>query len=201
MTFTPWRRVYSILGDCSCEESALQANSISRRDFMKLYGAATVALSAILASEPTTLGSAQAGLPALALAGWPARTEWPLLVQTAPVTDEDAANPNSAVACELASAAPASTVILGEMGAVPACILVGAGEAVTWINTTTSDVSIRPADWSLISEDLSAVLNTVEVPAQGAATARVIHAGRIDYSAPELLQIRGTILVLGRGAA
>jgi hypothetical protein len=42
----------------------------------------------------------------------------------------------------------------------------------------------RRADDQFATEDVSATFNTVEVPTQGLASVRVIHAGRIEYTAP-----------------
>jgi plastocyanin len=121
------------------------------------------------------------------------------VAQSMPTADEDATDANSGGFCGPTMAAETSTMALGELRVVPDCIIVSAGDVVRWVNPTDTDISIRTADDLLTSEDLSQILNTVEVPAQGEATARAIRAGVIEYSAPDAPQIKGTILVLGRG--
>jgi len=133
--------------------------------------------------------------PGLALAGQAS------FAQT--LSRDNAENREAATAevCDLRAAVPTATVTLGEIGVVPACVVVSAGDLVTWVNATSTEISIHTADDQLASGDLSATFCIVDIPAQGEAAVRLIHAGRVAYSAPENPVISGTILVLGRGAA
>jgi hypothetical protein len=132
--------------------------------------------------------------PALALAGRA------FAAQDVPGAGEDSAGPDWSVGCDVGTAVRTSIVTLSDTGAVPVCIVVGQGDLVKWVNPSGIEISVGTSDDLLASEDLSETFDRVVIPAQGEATVRVIHAGRVDYSAPEFPLISGTILVLGRGA-
>ena len=104
-------------------------------------------------------------------------------------------------ACDGTTTMRTTTITLNDSGVEPSCIVVSAGDLVTWVNPTLVPIVIQTADDQFATEDVSATFSTAEVPAQGQATVRVLHAGRIEYRASEHPEISGTILVLGRGAA
>jgi hypothetical protein len=56
---------------------------------------------------------------------------------------------------------------------------------VIWLNPTATPVAIEATDDQFTIEDGSATFSTVEVPAGGQVTVRVLHPGRIDSTAPE----------------
>jgi hypothetical protein len=113
-----------------------------------------------------------------------------------------AADPDAPAACDLASAVRTATITFGEAGVLAApCIVVSAGDLVTWVNPLATPIAIQADDDQFFTEDMSTGLSTLEVPAQGTLTVRVIHAGRIDYAAPDRPGFQGTILVLGHEAA
>ena len=118
-----------------------------------------------------------------------------------PASQAGAADSRSPAACDVSTAPRTGTITLDETGVGAPCIVVSAGDLVTWVNLTAAPIVIQTADDEFATEDVSAVFSTVEVPALGQATVRVIHAGRIDYTAPDHPGLSGTILVLGRGAA
>ena len=118
-----------------------------------------------------------------------------------PASQAGAADGHSPAACDVSTAPRTGTITLDETGVGAPCIVVSAGDLVTWVNLTAAPIVIQTADDEFATEDVSAVFSTVEVPALGQATVRVIHAGRIDYTAPDHPGLSGTILVLGRGAA
>lgn len=99
--------------------------------------------------------------------------------------------------CELASAVRTTTIRLDPTGVSPRCIVVSAGDLVTWVNPLSQPVTIQAADDQLFTVDATTGLSELEVPAQGAATVRVIHAGRVEYAAAGQPEVSGTILVLG----
>ena len=103
--------------------------------------------------------------------------------------------------CDGSTALRTATVILDETGVSTPCIVVSAGDLVTWVNPTAASIAIQAADDEFSTQDVSAAFGSVEVPAQGQVTLRVIHAGRIDYTLADQPGTSGTILVLGRGAA
>jgi hypothetical protein len=109
--------------------------------------------------------------------------------------------PYAPAPCDLASAVQTATVTLGQSDVTPPCIVVTAGDLVTWVNPLDAPISIRTGDNQVFTEDVVVALSTVDVPAQGAVTVRVIHAGRIDYAAPDRPGLCGTILILGHEAA
>jgi hypothetical protein len=94
-----------------------------------------------------------------------------------------------------------STITLDAAGVSPPCILVGAGDLITWVNRTTAPIDVRAANDQFFDEDVSAGFSTLRVPAGGQARVRLIHAGRVDVAALSHPGVTGTILVLGRGAA
>jgi hypothetical protein len=118
-----------------------------------------------------------------------------------PTSEGGAAGRDWLVACDSPTVVKTATITLGETGVTAPCIVVSAGDLVTWANPTTAPIVIQAADDQFSTEDVSAAFSTVEIPAQGQTTVRVIHAGRIEYTAPDHPGIGGTILVLGRGAA
>jgi hypothetical protein len=103
--------------------------------------------------------------------------------------------------CEVSTALRTGTITLDETGVREPCVVVSAGDLLTWVNPTTARIVIQTAGDQFATQDVSTSFNTVEVPAAGQATVRVIHAGRIAYTARDQPGISGTILVLGRGAA
>ncbi len=120
---------------------------------------------------------------------------------TAPTCTNTAADRDWSTTCDDPTAARSATIVLGEAGVAAPCVVVSAGDLVTWLNPTTTPVTIQTADDQFATEDASATFKTIELPAQEQVTVRVLHAGRIDYTAPGRPEISGTILVLGRGAA
>jgi hypothetical protein len=118
-----------------------------------------------------------------------------------PTSEGGAAGRDWPVGCVFPTVVKTATITLRETGVTAPCILVSAGDLVTWGNPTAAPIVIQTAGGQFSTEDVSAVFSTVEIPAQGQTTVRVIHAGRIEYAAPDHPGISGTILVLGRGAA
>ena len=110
-------------------------------------------------------------------------------------------DPEWSVACDGPAAVQTATITLGAAGVAPPCVIVSAGDLLTWRNPTTTPVVIQTADDQFATEDVSTTLNTVAVPAGGQVTVRVLHAGRIAYTAADHPEISGTILVVARGAA
>jgi len=104
-------------------------------------------------------------------------------------------------ACELASAVRTTTIHLDPAGVSPRCIVVSAGDLITWVNPLSEPVTIRAADDQFFTVDATTGLSELEVPGQGVATVRVIHAGRVEYAAAEQPEVSGTILVLGHESA
>ena len=119
------------------------------------------------------------------------------------ITTSDAgdATRSSPAACDFPTATPTATITLGAEGASPSCVVVGAGDLVTWVNPTTAPIAIRSDDDQFYTEDVSVGFSTVEIPARGQVRVRLIHAGRVVYAALNHPGTGGTILVLGRGAA
>jgi hypothetical protein len=119
-----------------------------------------------------------------------------------PTTSEaSAADDQSPETCEVSTAARTGTITLNETGVGTPCIVVSAGDLVTWVNPTPVPIVVQTAGDQFATQDVSAVFSSLEIPAQAQATARVIHAGRIAYTALDRPGVCGTILVLGRGAA
>jgi hypothetical protein len=118
-----------------------------------------------------------------------------------PARQVGAADDQMPAGCDVSTALRTGTITLDETGVGAPCIVVSAGDLVTWVNLTATPLVIQTADDEFATADVSAMFSTVEVSAQGQATVRVIHAGRIDYTAPDHPGMSGTILVLGRGAA
>jgi plastocyanin len=112
------------------------------------------------------------------------------------VTDASAAD-----ACDLASAVPNDTITFGQADVSPSCLLVSAGDLVTWVNPLATPITIQAGDDQFFIEDLGAAVGSLDVPAQGMVTVRVMHAGRIDYAARDRPGLEGSILVLGHEGA
>jgi plastocyanin len=123
-----------------------------------------------------------------------------LLMATTDPFDRPGTSPGQG-ACELATAVPTTTIRLEATGVSPRCIVVSAGDLVTWVNPLSAPVTVRAADDQLFTEDVSSGLTELEVPPHGSSTVRVIHAGRVEYTAPDQPEVSGTILVLGHGSA
>jgi plastocyanin len=117
-----------------------------------------------------------------------------------PMGGEGAADREWSVGCDFATAVKTGTITLGEVDVATPCIVVSAGDLVTWVNPTGTTVAVETGD-QFSTEDVSTAFSTLEVAAHGQVTVRLIHAGLIEYSASDHPGVRGTILVLGRGAA
>ena len=118
-----------------------------------------------------------------------------------PMGEDGATHSDWSVGCDFGTAVKTGTITLGGIGDAAPCIVVSAGDLVTWMNPTDTTMAIQAGDDQFSTEDVSSAFGTLEVPAHGEVTVRLIHAGRIDYTAPDHPEISGTILVLGRGAA
>ena len=128
----------------------------------------------------------------------------------APAPSRDAGSPadssgallsESPEACAAPTVGQTASIALGEAGATPACVVVGAGDLVTWLNQTTAPLVLVADSDEFASEDASAVFAAVAVPPLGRVTVRMRHAGRVAYAASGQPGVGGTILVIGRGAA
>ena len=115
--------------------------------------------------------------------------------------EEGPADRDWSVKCDFATAVKSGTITLGEVDVAPTCIVVSAGDLVTWVNPTDMTMAIQAGDDQFSTEDMSSAFSSLEVAAHGQVMVRLIHAGLIEYSAPDHPGISGTILVLGRGAA
>ena len=118
-----------------------------------------------------------------------------------PATSAGSGSTDATGACELASAVRTTTIRLDPAGVSPRCIVVSAGDLVTWVNPLSEPVTIQAADDQLFTVDATTGLSELEVPAQGAATVRVIHPGRVEYEVTEQAGVSGTILVIGHESA
>ena len=101
--------------------------------------------------------------------------------------------------CDFATAVKSGTITLGEVDVAPTCIVVSAGDLVTWVNPADMTMAIRADDHQFSTEDMSSAFSNLEVVALGQVTVRLIHSGLIEYGAPGHPGISGTILVFGRG--
>ena len=185
----------------------------------KLSAAAAMILVVLAAVLPSTGGAQQdddaeatAGTasvaPSLPLAGYDG-TRAPPTVQdgglwsegASPMGEEGATDRDWSVGCDFGTVVKTGTITLGEVDVATPCILVSAGDLVTWVNPTGTTVAIQAGDDQFSTEDMSAAFSTLEVGAHAQVTVRLIHAGRIEYTSPDHPGISGIILVLGRGAA
>jgi plastocyanin len=147
-----------------------------------------------------------AGQTALARAIVPDEEGFPLMPSSTPpksdpTSEATSVDRDASAPCDPSTAVRTSTITLDAAGASPSCILVGAGDLITWVNRTASSIDVRASNDQFFDEGVSAGFSTLRVPAGGQVRVRLIHAGRVDFAAPSQPGVRGTILVLGRGAA
>jgi hypothetical protein len=104
-------------------------------------------------------------------------------------------------ACDLTTAVKTSTITVETGGVSAPCVLVSAGDLVTWVNATTAPIEVRTGDDRFFTEDVSDGFSAVRVPTGGQVRVRLIHPGRVGYTVSSPPGGGGTILVLARGAA
>ena len=161
-----------------------------RRRVEKLSVAAAVIVLALVAVLPST-GGAQQGDDADSVARTASAAPSLPLVRhdglrsegARVMGEEEAADRDWPVKCDFATAVRS------------------AGDVVTWVNPTDMTMAIQAGDDQFSTEDMSSAFSSLEVAAHGQVMVRLIHAGLIEYNAPDHPGISGTILVLGRGAA
>src|SRR5437868_2152424 len=73
--------------------------------------------------------------------------------QSWPADDADDPDFDPAAACDLRDAVPTATITLGDAAVTPACAVVSAGDLLTWVNPTATEIVIHTADDQLTSED------------------------------------------------
>jgi hypothetical protein len=180
-----------------------------RRRVEKLSGAAALIVLVLVAVLLPSTGGAQQGddadstartasaAPGLSLAGHDGR--WSEGARA--MGEEGAADRDWSVKCDFATAVKSGTITLGEVDVASTCIVLSAGDVVTWVNPTDMTMAIQAGDNQFSTEDMSSAFSSLEVAAHGQVRVRLIHAGLIEYGAPDHPGISGTILVLGRGAA